>query len=90
MRIILALAAVALIASPARAQYGYDSSGYGSSLGSSYGQQPVFVRSHVRSDGAFVPSHFRTRADNTQTNNWSSYPNVNPYTGEMGRRTPRY
>lgn len=88
MRSLLSLALVAFAALPAQAQYGYDSNSGLYTRGAF--DQPVRVRAHVRSDGSYVPSHYRTRADNTQTNNWSSYPNVNPYTGEMGRRTPRY
>ena len=88
MRMLVAAAILFTCALPANAQYGYYTSG-STSLRGSY-DQPVQVRAHVRSDGTYVPSHYRTRADSTQTNNWSSIPNVNPYTGEPGRRTPRY
>jgi hypothetical protein len=48
--------------------------------------QPVWVSGHYRQDGVYVNGHYRTAPDNTTSNNWSSYPNVNPYTGQRGSR----
>jgi len=48
----------------------------------------VKVRTYVRNDGTPVISHFRTTPDSTTTNNWSEYPNVNPYTGKTGEARP--
>lgn len=62
-------------------------SGGGSSLGGWSSRVPV--RGHVRRDGAYVEPHQRTAPDNTERNNWSSTPNVNPYTGKEGRKEPR-
>jgi hypothetical protein len=50
---------------------------------------PVHVRSAVTKRGVYRPAHARTAPDRTQRNNWSSKPNVNPYTGKAGTRTPK-
>lgn len=51
----------------------------------------VYVRGHYRSNGTYVRSHYRSNPDGNFYNNWSTYPNVNPYTGAIGtRRTPSY
>lgn len=44
------------------------------------------VESHYRSDGTFVPSYIRTRADIIRSNNFSAQGNVNPITGKRGYR----
>jgi YHS domain-containing protein len=51
----------------------------------------VYVRGHVRSDGTYVAPHYRSPPDNSVHNNWNTYPNVNPYTGETGKQhAPSY
>lgn len=50
--------------------------------------QPVYVRPHVRSDGTYVPGHMRTAPNSTRADNWSSVPNINPYTGRQGTKDP--
>ena len=51
----------------------------------------VWVRGHYRSNGTYVQSHYRSDPDRSFRNNWSTYPNINPYTGKMGtRRTPSH
>jgi hypothetical protein len=51
----------------------------------------VYVRGHYRSNGTYVSPHYRSNPDGNPYNNWSTYPNVNPYTGRMGtRRVPSY
>jgi len=51
----------------------------------------VYVRGHLRSNGTYVPPHYRSNADSSFHNNWSTHPNINPYTGQIGtRRTPSY
>ncbi len=52
---------------------------------------PVYVRPHVRSNGTFVDGHYRSYPDGNFYNNWSTWPNVNPYTGQRGyRRYPSF
>jgi hypothetical protein len=45
----------------------------------------TYVRGYTRSDGTVVQPYYRTAPDNTINNNYSTYPNVNPYTGREGR-----
>lgn len=46
----------------------------------------VRVKGHTRKDGAYVPSHSRTKADGSKANNWSTKGNSNPYTGKEGTK----
>jgi len=48
------------------------------------------VRGHYRSNGTYVQPHYRSDRDGSYNNNWSTRPNFNPYTGEMGRRSPTW
>jgi opacity protein-like surface antigen len=48
----------------------------------------VYVQGYVRQDGTYVQPHWRSSPDNNYNNNWSVRPNVNPYTGQPGTRTP--
>lgn len=50
----------------------------------------VRVRGYYRRDGTYVRPHYRTRADGTQRDNYSTHPNVNPYTGKRGSKRPRW
>ena len=51
----------------------------------------VYVRGYFRSNGTYVQPHYRSAPDGNFSNNWSTYPNVNPYTGKMGTlRTPSH
>lgn len=55
---------------------------------SSFGQSHVAVRGYVKSNGTYVESHHRTSPNNTVKDNWSTSPNVNPYTGNIGTKFP--
>ena len=49
----------------------------------------VWVNGHFRSNGTYVQPHYRSSPDGNFYNNWSTAPNVNPYTGRTGtRRSP--
>lgn len=48
----------------------------------------VHVKGHIRSDGTYVAPHVRTAPNNSTSDNWSTKPNVNPYTGQEGRANP--
>ena len=54
--------------------------GSGSKPSSSY------VSGYRRSNGTYVPGHYRSTADRSFHNNWSTKPNSNPYTGKRGTR----
>lgn len=57
-------------------------------LSSTVFAQSVYVKPHVRSDGTYVQGHHRTAPNNSTLDNWSTAPNVNPYTGQQGKRDP--
>lgn len=44
------------------------------------------VKGHVKKDGTYVQPHRATNPNQTQRDNWSSKPNVNPYTGKPGTK----
>lgn len=46
------------------------------------------VGGYIKKDGTYVPSHQRTTPNSTRTDNWSSKPNYNPYTGKTGTVDP--
>ena len=48
----------------------------------------VHVRGYTRSDGTYVAPHERTAPDSSIYNNYSTSPNVNPYTGKVGTVNP--
>jgi hypothetical protein len=45
---------------------------------------------YTGSTGTYVPPSHATNPNNTQTDNYTTRGNVNPYTGAVGTRTPRY
>ncbi len=45
---------------------------------------------YFRKDGTYVNSHFKTKKNGTKRDNYSTYPNVNPYTGKRGRKKSGY
>lgn len=56
----------------------------------SFANADVYVRGYWRSNGTYVWPHYRSNPDYNFYNNWSTYPNLNPYTGNLGTmRTPR-
>lgn len=50
----------------------------------------VAVSGHYRSNGTYVAPHVRTNPNSTVNDNWTTRPNVNPYTGQAGTRSPSY
>jgi len=81
-KLILA-GALALVATGAQAQY---TGAYGTrSNPNSHG-----VSGHVTSSGTYVQPHQQTNPNSTQRDNYSATGNVNPYTGAVGTRNPRY
>ena len=80
MKMLIFAGALALVATSAHAQY------YGT------GSNPSShsVQGHVTSSGTYVQPHVATNPNNTQRDNYSATGNVNPYTGAVGTRNPRY
>lgn len=48
----------------------------------------VRVRGHFRKDGTYVAPHMRSSPNSTTLDNWSTKGNINPYTGQVGNKTP--
>jgi peptidoglycan hydrolase-like protein with peptidoglycan-binding domain len=44
----------------------------------------VYVRGYYRSNGTYVAPHYRSGPNNTRADNFSTFGNVNPYTGKEG------
>jgi hypothetical protein len=50
--------------------------------------KPVRTKGYVTKSGTYVPPHYRTAPNRTKVDNYTSRPNVNPYTGKTGTRDP--
>ena len=44
----------------------------------------TYVRGYYKSNGTYVQPHYRSSPNSTTSDNWSTYGNTNPYTGERG------
>ncbi|MGE5607918.1 MAG: hypothetical protein ACM359_01580 [Bacillota bacterium] len=44
------------------------------------------MRGYYRQNGTYVQPYYRTGPDQNSYNNYSTYPNINPYTGQQGTR----
>jgi len=82
MKQIILAAALTLAATAAQAQY--LSGGTGSNTRSHS------VQGHTTNSGTYVAPHVATNPNTTQRDNYSATGNVNPYTGAVGTRNPRY
>ena len=52
-------------------------------------QGSSYVKGYFKSNGTYVAPHYRSSPDGNFYNNWSTYGNINPYTGKEGtKRTP--
>ena len=49
-----------------------------------------YVSPYFRSDGTLVQGHYRSSADSSHNNNYSTRGNTNPYTGERGTQAPTW
>ncbi len=90
MRKILCTLTMAIaIASSAFAQnYGYAYSSSSSITSTPTGS--TYQNGYYRSDGTYVQGHYKTRSNNTNHDNYSTYGNSNPYTGTSGSRARDY
>jgi len=55
---------------------------------SSFAHADTWVNGYMKSNGTYVPGHYRSSSDSTINNNWSTQGNVNPYTGKIDTRNP--
>ena len=50
----------------------------------------TYVNGYYRSNGTYVQGYYRTSPNRTINDNYSTYPNYNPYTGKQGTIQPSY
>jgi hypothetical protein len=86
LRIALAAAMIAGTVSVAAAQNRANSGGYGWGSNSHSNS----VSGHFNSNGSYTQPHQRSNPNNTDLDNYSTRGNVNPYTGAVGTRSPRW
>jgi hypothetical protein len=55
------------------------------SVGISYAD--TYVNGYTRKNGTYVSGHYRSDANSTKSDNWSTRGNVNPYTGKPGTKS---
>jgi hypothetical protein len=80
MKRLIVAGALVLAATTAQAQY----------LGTGSNPNSRPVQGHVTSSGTYVAPYVATNPNGTQRDNYSAKGNVNPYTGAVGTRNPRY
>jgi len=80
MKKLILAAALMLASTTARAQY----TGTGSNP-NSHG-----VSGYTTNSGTYVAPHQQTNPNGTQRDNYGATGNVNPYTGAVGTRNPKY
>jgi hypothetical protein len=80
MKKLILAAALTMATTAAQAQY----TGTGSNPNSHS------VQGHTTSSGTYVAPHVATNPNNTQRDNFGATGNVNPNTGAVGTRNPRY
>jgi hypothetical protein len=80
MKKLLIAGALALAATAAQAQY----------LGTGSNPSSHPVHGYTAPSGTYVQPHQQTNPNSTQRDNYSATGNVNPYTGAVGTRNPRY
>jgi hypothetical protein len=83
------LPAPLLMATGALAQnglYGSTNSGFGTGSNPNSHTSSGYTTNH----GTYVQPHQATNPNNTQFDNYGTRGNVNPYTGNVGTRNPRY
>ena len=95
MKIIIAIVALAVTAGSASAQY-LNNNNRGNSFGNSglsgtgSNSNSHQTQGYTTQSGTYVQPHQQTNPNNTQMDNFGTRGNVNPYTGAVGTRTPRY
>ena len=85
MKKLIFAASLVALSTAAQAQY-YGSRTYGTGSNS----QSHSSSGYITQSGTYVQPHQQTNSNGTQMDNYSTRGNVNPYTGAVGTRTPRY
>jgi hypothetical protein len=90
MKTAIGIALLVLSFEPATAQlYGSQSTTSGV-YGTGSNPNSHYVQPHSNSNGSYTQGHYQTNPNSTQMDNYGTRGNVNPYTGQVGTRTPRY
>ncbi|MCH5347574.1 MAG: hypothetical protein J1E63_10705 [Muribaculaceae bacterium] len=50
----------------------------------------TYVNGYTKSNGTYVPGHYRSKPNSTNRDNYSTQGNRNPYNGNSGYRAPDY
>jgi hypothetical protein len=50
----------------------------------------VYYQGYTREDGIYVAPHYQSAPEYSYNNNWSTLPNVNPNTGQLGSPAPSF
>ena len=48
----------------------------------------TYVKGHLTKNGTYVEPHYRSDANNSRFDNYSTKGNTNPYTGQQGNNDP--
>jgi hypothetical protein len=80
MKGLFLAAGLVLVATGAQAQY----------LGTGSNPNSHPLQGHPTNSGTYVQPSHATNPNSTTRDNYSTSGNVNPYTGAVGTRTPRY
>ena len=75
--LLMVIFSISTLSSPVLAQNGYRQ-GTGSNYNNNY------VQPHTRSNGSYVGGHYRTNPNTTQSDNYDTSGNYNPYNGHTG------
>jgi len=46
----------------------------------------VFLNGYLKRDGTYIKPHYRSNTNSNFYDNWSTKPNINPYTGKRGTK----
>jgi hypothetical protein len=80
MKKLVLAGALVLAATAAEAQY----------LGTGSNPSSHPVQGYIAPSGTYVQPHQQTNPNSTQTDNYGTRGNVNPYTGAVGTRNPQH
>ena len=90
MKYLISLAVVVAGVSTAAAQYGTMQPNYGAGYGTGSNPNSHYVQPYATQSGQYHSGHYQTNPNNTQLDNYGTRGNYNPYTGQIGTRSPRY
>jgi hypothetical protein len=91
MKVLLIAGALIASTAVASAQYGMNNRNtFGGAYGTGSNTSSHYVAPHFNSGGSYTTGHYQTNPNSTQSDNFSTRGNYNPYSGAYGTRKPRY